>query len=268
MYLRDVSPAETSEPPAFLHVVGDPVRWRLLRELAHGDLRVRELVDAVGEPQSLVSYHLGRLRKAGLLTSRRSDVDGRDTYYHLDLDHYAQAWAEAGTALYPGLRFTSEQPPGPATHGARTPATQWRVLFLCTGNSGRSPMAEALLRHRAGGQVVVASAGSRPKPVHPSAVRALAEYGIALEHEPTHVDTLLRRRFHLVITLCDREREVCPEFPGRPETIHWSIPDPADRSGNGRQTQLAFRRTAAELDNRIRFLRTAIAGLTAAGRHR
>jgi protein-tyrosine-phosphatase len=103
--------------------------------------------------------------------------------------------------------------------------------------------------------------------MHPSAVRALAEYGIALEHEPTHVDTLLRRRFHLVITLCDREREVCPEFPGRPETIHWGIPDPADQNGNSRQTQQAFRRVAAELDDRIRFLRIAIAGLSAAAGH-
>lgn len=242
MYRRRVTSLGASVPP-FVRLVGDPLRWSLVRELAGSDRRVRELTEAVGQPQNLVSYHLGRLRAEGLVVSRRSSFDGRDTYYHLDLDHCARALTDAGTALHPGLRLE------PAfTH---RPVARWRVLFLCTGNSGRSPMAEALLRHRGAGAVEVASAGSQPKPLNPHAVRAMAEYGIALTHEPTHVDTLRRRRFRLVISLCDRVREVCPEFPSHPRLVHWSIPDPATQDGGALS---AYRRTAAELDGRIRYL--------------
>ncbi|MEV4602094.1 hypothetical protein AB0K15_32445 [Amycolatopsis sp. NPDC049253] len=109
-------------------------------------------------------------------------------------------------------------------------------------------MAAALLRHRTGAEV--ASAGSQPKPLRPGAVRAMAEYGITLTHEPMHLDSLRQRRFHWVISLCDRVREVCPEFPGRPRMIHWSIPDPAREA----DSYPAFRRVAAELDTRIGFL--------------
>lgn len=221
-----------------MRLAGDPLRWRLMHELAGGDRRVRELVDAVGQPQNLVSYHLRKLRTAELVTARRSSFDGRDTYYHLDLRQCADALAEVGAALHPGLG---------AARADREPVKP-RVLFVCTGNSGRSPMAAALLRHRTGAEV--ASAGSHPKPLRQEAVRAMAEYGITLTHEPTHLDALRTRRFHWVISLCDRVREVCPEFPGLPRMIHWSIPDPA-READGYQ---AFRRVAAELDTRIGFL--------------
>ncbi|MEU0881437.1 ArsR family transcriptional regulator [Lentzea sp. NPDC005914] len=213
--------------------MGEPLRWQLARELSAGDRRVRELVAAVEQPQNLVSYHLKQLRDAGLVTSRRSSFDGRDTYYHLDLKRCEQAWSDAGTALHP------------AFDGHRPAPARSRVLFVCTGNSGRSPMAEALLRHRAR-RVEVTSAGSRPKPLHPNAIRAMAEYGVTLRHEPTHLDTVRRTRFDLVISLCDRVREVLPAFPGTPRLIHWSLPDPDDLAD--------FRGVAAELDTRIRFL--------------
>lgn len=238
-----------SAPPPFVRLASDPLRWRLLRELAASDRRVRELVDTVGQPQNLVSYHLSRLRTAGVVVARRSSFDARDTYYHLDLDRCADALADAGATL--GLRF---EPVAPSR-----PARRWRVLFLCTGNSGRSPMAEALLRQRSGGAVEVASAGSRPRPVSAHAVRAMAEYGIELTHDPTHVDTVRRRRFHLVVSLCDRVREVCPEFPARPRLIHWSIPDPAREDGGDLP---AYRRTVAELDTRIRHLLSGLASTT------
>jgi protein-tyrosine-phosphatase/DNA-binding transcriptional ArsR family regulator len=242
MYCRAV-PSESVAPPPFVRLASDPLRWRLLCELARSDLRVRELVALVGQPQNLVSYHLGKLRAGGLVTARRSSLDRRDTYYSLDLESCAHALTDTATALHPGLRLEPAPPAGPAP--------RWRVLFLCTGNSGRSPMAEALLRHRSDGRVTTASAGSQPKALNPHAVRALVPYGITLAHEPVQVDTIRRRRFHLVISLCDRVREVCPEFPSRPSMIHWSIPDPA-REGGGALP--AYRRTAAELDGRIRFL--------------
>jgi protein-tyrosine-phosphatase len=124
-----------------------------------------------------------------------------------------------------------------------------RVLFLCTGNSARSQMAEALLRRRSGGAVEAASAGSHPKPLHPLAVRVLRERGLDISgREPKHVSALAGRRFDRVITLCDRVREVCPDFPGA-TLVHWSIPDPAAEGDYA-----AFVRTADELELRIRYL--------------
>ena len=123
-------------------------------ELARSDRRVRELVSLVSQPQNLVSYHLGRLRADRLVVARRSTFDARDAYYHLDLTSCADALAGAGLALHPGLRLSPEPP--------AAPTSPRKVLFLCTGNSSRSPAAEALLRHRAG-QIEVCSAGSHPK---------------------------------------------------------------------------------------------------------
>jgi len=162
----------------------------------------------------------------------------------------ADALAAAGLALHPGLRLA----PAPAV----APLRRCRVLFLCTGNSARSPVAEALLRRRAG-QIEVASAGSRPKPLHPNTVRVLGEYGIELaDRVPQPLNAVERQRFDYVITLCDRVREVCPEFPGPAEQVHWSIPDPAASGDTDQDTYPAFQRMAAELETRIGFLLGAI----------
>ncbi len=90
-------------------------------------------------------------------------------------------------------------------------------------------MAEALVRNRSGGAVQAYSAGSQPKPLHPNAVRVMRdEYDVDLAgHESKHLSVFADQHFDWVISLCDKVREVCPEFPGDPETIHWSIPDPA-----------------------------------------
>jgi len=238
-----------------VRLLADPVRWRLMRELSSGDLRVRELVAAVGQPQNLVSYHLRRLRACGLVTARRSSFDGRETYYGLDVRGCAEALAGAASALHPSLAVPGAGP----EQGAVPGAGQRRVLFVCTGNSGRSPMAEGLLRHRAGARVEAASAGIRPKPLHPHAVAVMRDrYGLDITgHRPVHVETAARDRFDYVISLCDKAREACPEFPGRPGLIHWSLPDPAAGEG-GLTGYPAFERTAAELDARIEFLLPAL----------
>jgi ArsR family transcriptional regulator, arsenate/arsenite/antimonite-responsive transcriptional repressor / arsenate reductase (thioredoxin) len=133
------------------------------------------------------------------------------------------------------------------------------VLFLCTGNSSRSQIAEALAEQLSEGAVTAVSAGSHPKPLHPNAVRVMRERGIDLAgRRPKHLSEFADRRFDYVISLCDRVREVCPEFPGTPETIHWSIPDPAREPGSDEETLPAFERTATELDTRIGFLIEAI----------
>ena len=215
---------------------------------------VHELTGLVGHPQNLVSYHLGKLRDARLVSARRSSADRRDAYYTVDLTRVGDLLAAAGGALHPGLRLA--RPPSPGRAGPGTVS----VLFLCTGNSARSQMAEALARARSAGVVDASSAGSRPKPLHPDAVRVMRdEYGIDLGgHASKHLEVFADRHFDCVISLCDRVREVCPEFPGRPETIHWSIPDPAALQADDDGGDLAFRQTAAELDTRIGFLLAAL----------
>ena len=116
-------------------------------------------------------------------------------------------------------------------------------------------MAEALCEQMSGGAISAASAGSHPKALHPNAVRVMRDRGIDLAGRRTkHLDEFRHERFERVISLCDRVREVCPEFPGAPERIHWSIPDPAREPGSDDETLPAFARTAAELCSRIGFL--------------
>jgi protein-tyrosine-phosphatase len=240
-------------PPGFLPLVGHPLRWRLLRELSRSDRRVRELCELVSRPQSLVSYHLGRLRAERLVSMRRSSADRRDAYYSVDLARCGELLAATGEALHPGLRQT---PAAPRTIERPSGEPRARVLFLCTGNSARSQMAEALVEQLSGGAVRAFSAGSHPKPLHPGAARAMRQRGIELGgRRSKHLSEFTALRFDSVISLCDRVREVCPEFPGHPEMIHWSIPNPA---GDG-ATDAAFQRTASELAVRISFLLELIA---------
>jgi len=222
-------------------------------ELARSDRRVGELCTLAGRRQSLVSYHLRQLRNGGVVSMRRSAADGRDTYYVLDLARCGELLTSAGLALHPGLAAT----PGRATREAG--ATSARVLFLCTGNSARSQIAEALAERLSGGALSAASAGSHPKPLHPNAVRVMRARGIDLAgRRSKHLDEFAHERFDHVISLCDRVREVCPEFPGGPALIHWSIADPAREPGGDEETLPAFERTATELCTRVGFLITAI----------
>ena len=111
------------------------------------------------------------------------------------------------------------------------------MLFLCTGNSARSQMAEALARARSGGLVEAHSAGSHPKALHPNAVRVMRdEHGIDLAgHRSKHLSVFAEQRFDRVISLCDRVREVCPEFPGRPRDHPLEHPRPRRRARRRRR---------------------------------
>jgi ArsR family transcriptional regulator, arsenate/arsenite/antimonite-responsive transcriptional repressor / arsenate reductase (thioredoxin) len=247
MYCDGMSVRQDAAPPEFLRLAGHPVRWLLLSELARSDRQVRELKALLGQPQSLVSYHLGRLRAGGLVTMRRSSADRRDAYYSIDLARCGELLTAAGTALHPGLRMIPPPPPA-----IQAPV---RVLFLCTGNSARSQMAQALVEQMAGGAVTAVSAGSHPRPLHPNAIRVMREDGIDISgRQSRHLSVFAGQRFDYVISLCDRLREICPEFPGAAEVIHWSIPDPGAGGGSGAETYPAFRAVAADLRSRIGFL--------------
>lgn len=129
-----------------------------------------------------------------------------------------------------------------------------RVLFLCTHNSARSQLAEAILRQRGGAQYEVFSAGSDPTSVHPLAAALLEQYGIdARTHHSKSIDEFLGRSFDYVITLCDRVRDHCPHFPADPVQIHWSFPDPAAEQEEAARER-AFATLWLELNTRIALL--------------
>lgn len=129
----------------------------------------------------------------------------------------------------------------------------FRVLFLCTGNSARSQIAEALLNLKGKGRFHAESAGSRPRPrVDPLAIEALREHGIEWAgHAPRGTTGLEQERWDLVITVCDRAKESCPYFPGQPRMEHWGIADPAEAQGDAAARREAFRQALRSLDRRI-----------------
>jgi protein-tyrosine-phosphatase/DNA-binding transcriptional ArsR family regulator len=255
-----VERSPNAAPPTFLQLAGHPLRWQLLRELAQSDRQVRELTKLLGTQQSLVSYHLARLRKGRLVSMRRSSADGRDAYYRVDLARCRELLAAAGGALHPGLALGR-----PVGNESATQGHPIRVLFLCTGNSTRSQIAEALLKRMGGESVEVESAGSHPKSVHENTARVLGEQGIDISSKRSQpLSRFARERFDYVVTLCDRVREVAPEcsgdaeFPGSAERIHWSIADPALEGDTNEESYPAFVRTTKEIEDRVRFLLHAI----------
>jgi protein-tyrosine-phosphatase/DNA-binding transcriptional ArsR family regulator len=241
---------ETRKPPEILGLLGDPVRWQLVGELGRSDRRVGELVQLLGKPQNLISYHLAELRKVGIVTARRSSADGRDVYYRADLFRCRDLLGEAGLSLHPALSRVPTQPDAALARRGRR-----RLLFLCTGNSARSQIAEAVVEQRSAGAVDARSAGSHPKPLHPNAVRVMAERGIDITDRSTKsLRQFARSRFDQVITLCDKVREVCPEFPGAPVAAHWSMADPAAAGGTDAATYPLFEQLADEIEGRVALL--------------
>ncbi|MBO0693481.1 MAG: arsenate reductase ArsC [Acidimicrobiaceae bacterium] len=116
-------------------------------------------------------------------------------------------------------------------------------------------MAEAFLEHGSDHAIHARSAGSHPKPLHPNTVRVMGEHGIDVSGSVTkHLSHFAHTRFDRVITLCDKVREICPEFPGQPTTAHWSMPDPAAYAPADRDSYPEFQRAAEELETRINLL--------------
>lgn len=133
-----------------------------------------------------------------------------------------------------------------------------RVLFICTGNSARSQMAEGLLRHSAGDRFEVASAGTNPHGLNRLAVEAMRELGIDISTQQSKgLDPFIGQPFDWVITVCDRAKESCPIFPGTTNAAHWSFDDPAAAEGSEAERLAAFRRVRDEIRHRLRlFLAT------------
>lgn len=139
------------------------------------------------------------------------------------------------------------------THQADTIVHPIRVLFLCTHNSARSQMAEALLRHIGKGRFEVFSAGTEVTRVNPLAIRAMADVGIDIsDARSKHLSEYVGDDFDYVITVCDSANESCPVFPGDPQRIHWSFLDPSAVEGAEAERQKAFDRVRDEINLRLR----------------
>jgi arsenate reductase len=128
-----------------------------------------------------------------------------------------------------------------------------RVIFVCTGNSARSQMAEAILRHEGGDRFEVVSAGTEPAAgVHPMTVRVLASAGLDISGARAKATTeFIGRPWDYVITVCDRARQACPYFPGGHETLHWGLDDPAEVAGDDAHRLAAFERVLREVSSRV-----------------
>lgn len=136
------------------------------------------------------------------------------------------------------------------------PSRPFRVLFLCTGNSARSQIAEAILNRLGGERFSAESAGSQPAArVNPLAVEALRDAGITWTgHAPRGLDGLMDQDWDFVITVCDKAKEACPIFPGQPVLAHWGMPDPAEVQGDEERKRAAFFDTVTLVSRRIGLL--------------
>ena len=245
-------PASTTGAPETVWLLGHNIRWRLAQALAHSDHRVGELVEAVGERQNLVSYHLGLLRRAGVVSERRSSHDSRDVYYSLNLGGLRNGLDQGLTGLHPTLRMPRLEATPASTQGS----LQTRLLFVCTGNSARSQLAEAIARDVALKEIDTKSYGYAG--IHPMTLTVLKELGLPADHLRSKSIDEVGGRFDFVITLCDVAREDCPPFQRGADVIHWSLPDPAQSNDSRRELRQAFKGTAEELRWRITFLLPAV----------
>lgn len=133
--------------------------------------------------------------------------------------------------------------------------TKLRVLFLCTGNSCRSQMAEGWLRHLAGDRFDVFSAGTHPVGLNPGAIEAMRQSGVDIStHRSKRLDEFAGERFDYVVTVCDKAKETCPIFPGARKVLHWSFDDPAQAVGSPEQQQAVFQQVRDEIAEQVRWL--------------
>lgn len=222
---------------------------------------LRSVVVAAGQQrtglgEALVRDRIGAARAAGLGDLVLLTTTASAFFAKLGFTEIARDAAPASVRR--SVEFTSACPSTATTMrlDLRAPFTPWQVLVLCTGNSARSQIGEALLAVRGAGRFSAASAGSRPAPrVNPYAVETLAGQGIAWEgRSPKTLDAVEGVAYDLVITVCDNAKEACPFYPGARAMVHWGLPDPADETEPG-PARAAFAETFAALARRVDALR-------------
>ena len=250
-------------------LLGDRTRLRILRLLAERPLTVGELTGPLGVSQSAVSQHLARLRHAGLVIDERQ---GQQVLYHLRTGELQAVFAEAAAifasplgdhALWTTQRERLNQVLGPVevalqnrSHGAPLLSEQPSILFVCTGNSARSQMAEGYARAYGGSRVRVFSAGLEPAGVHPMAIEVMGEAGIDIgQHTskallPEHLS-----QADLVVTLCGGPTGWRPRGDHAFAWRYWPLPDPARATGAHYRRLARFRQVRDSIrDHVVRLL--------------
>ena len=253
---------ETSSVVAALSALANEHRLQLFRLLmARGPsgMAAGAIAEAVGISPSSLSFHVGALERAGLLRSWRVQ---RNVIYSVDIEGMRRVLAFLTEECCDGHPETCGDLAGPwgqacGTETERMSDKVYNVLFLCTGNSARSVLAEAILNRAGAGRFRAFSAGSHPKgAVHPYALDLLRNQNLP-------VDGLRSKSWdefavagapemHFVFTVCDdAAAEVCPIWPGQPISAHWGVPDPAAAGGSEAERRFAFADAFRMLGNRI-----------------
>lgn len=130
-----------------------------------------------------------------------------------------------------------------------------RILFVCTGNSARSQMAEAFARHWGRDRVEVASAGTEPRGLNPYAVEVMRERGIDISHHASKAFSEAQARsMDAVVTVCGEAEARCPVLPPEVKRLHWPLPDPARAEGSREEVLAVFRASRDEIETRVRAL--------------
>ncbi|MBE7470940.1 MAG: hypothetical protein DPW09_18905 [Anaerolineae bacterium] len=247
-----------------MKALADPYRLHILDLLAEGEACHSELKEQVGLPPNLLSHHLRVLRQAGLVRTRHDTIDGRWIYYAANKDNltYWRAWL--GQFLDPARVQARPALCGP--EGRQAPVSLLQpdevdhkrkrfVLFLCTGNSCRSQMAEAIVNTQLGDEWAAFSAGTQPAGcVHPRAVESLAEIGIDWRgHSAKHADEFRTIPFDLIVTLCDNAKKYHPTWldQSQPAPIHLGFPDPARATGSEEEVRTIFRTVREAITNQV-----------------
>ena len=241
--------------PYTLATLGHPGRLavlRLLMRFAPQGVRPTEVAVALGLKPNTLSHHLSALQAAGLI---RVERQGRSLFYAVRLDQLADLLGYLFTDLgrsRPDLASPDLTAPHQPRLEPAMPDRPWNVLFICSGNSARSIMAEAILQDAGGGRFIAHSAGTRPgTALNPHAVAVLARAGLDVAGlRPKHVSEFQAPgapRMDFVFTVCDTAAtEDCAPWPGQPMTAHWGLPDPVKGEG-----ALAFANAFAALRRRI-----------------
>ncbi|MEW6446247.1 MAG: metalloregulator ArsR/SmtB family transcription factor [Pseudomonadota bacterium] len=257
------------ESHLFFHALSDLTRLRCLALLhARGESCVCDLTRALDQAQPKISRHLALLRDIGIVRARREGV-----WMHYHLNPELPAWAMGVMEL--ALPAFTATPQGQAdqvalagTPASCSPESQrnevdgmdkvYNVLFLCTGNSARSIMAEALLEHWGQGRFNAYSAGSHPRgEIHPMTLELLQRLDFPTENlRSKSWDEFAQPgapKMDFVFTVCDQARnETCPVWPGQPILAHWGVPDPVAAEGDELTRMQAFREAFRIMENRIK----------------
>ena len=242
-----------NEAPAVFKAMAEPTRLRILDMLMQGESCNYELTEWLGITPSLLSHHLRALRKANLVTSRRDLIDGRWVYYAANQE-VVTFWRQWFNDMFDSIRIQPRAagcgPEGQLSYSESGEAQQ-RVLFLCTANSARSQMAEAIVNTRLAGRWEAVSAGTQPaEQVHPAAIAALAELGIDWrDHQTRHADNLQGEAFDLVVTLCNNARRDVPDWVE--SSVHVGFPDPAQTRGTDAEISRVFRKIRDDIAAQI-----------------